>query len=65
MYLLFKQVLCKPKILPLKSVTLEKLEHMQKEASWCFYHQLISDTIVILQAQEKLRGAASSTEQPQ
>jgi len=25
-------VLCKPKILPLKSVTLEKLENMQKEA---------------------------------
>jgi BBSome-interacting protein 1 len=25
-------VLCKPKILPLKSVTLEKLEKMQKEA---------------------------------
>lgn len=25
-------VLCKPKILPLKSVTLEKLEQMQKEA---------------------------------
>ena len=25
-------VLCKPKILPMKSVTLEKLEKMQKEA---------------------------------
>ncbi|XP_022337389.1 BBSome-interacting protein 1-like [Crassostrea virginica] len=25
-------VLCKPKILPLKSVTLEKLERMQREA---------------------------------
>ncbi|KAK3096496.1 hypothetical protein FSP39_000720 [Pinctada imbricata] len=25
-------VLCKPKLLPLKSVTLEKLEKMQKEA---------------------------------
>eukprot|EP00794_Sanderia_malayensis_P019924 gene19924-21876_t len=25
-------VLCKPKILPMKSVTLEKLEQMQKEA---------------------------------
>eukprot|EP00112_Aurelia_sp_Birch-Aquarium-sp1_P007130 Seg1778.7 transcript_id=Seg1778.7/GoldUCD/mRNA.D3Y31 product="hypothetical protein" protein_id=Seg1778.7/GoldUCD/D3Y31 len=25
-------ILCKPKILPLKSVTLEKLEQMQKEA---------------------------------
>uniref|UniRef100_A0A0B6ZP27 BBSome-interacting protein 1 n=1 Tax=Arion vulgaris TaxID=1028688 RepID=A0A0B6ZP27_9EUPU len=25
-------VLCKPKILPLKSVTLEKMEKMQKEA---------------------------------
>jgi len=25
-------ILCKPKILPLKSVTLEKLEKMQKEA---------------------------------
>ena len=25
-------VICKPKILPLKSVTLEKLEQMQKEA---------------------------------
>ena len=25
-------VLCKPKILPLKSVTLEKLEQMQKDA---------------------------------
>ncbi|KAK2167487.1 hypothetical protein LSH36_27g07050 [Paralvinella palmiformis] len=25
-------VLCKPKLLPLKSVTLEKLERMQKEA---------------------------------
>ena len=25
-------VLCKPKIMPLKSVTLEKLEKMQKEA---------------------------------
>ena len=28
----FEMVLCKPKILPLKSVTLEKLEKMQKEA---------------------------------
>ena len=26
-------VLCKPKLLPLKSVTLEKLEKMQKEAN--------------------------------
>ena len=28
----FEMVLCKPKILPLKSVTLEKLESMQKQA---------------------------------
>ena len=27
-----EMVLCKPKILPLKSVTLEKLENMQKQA---------------------------------
>jgi BBSome-interacting protein 1 len=25
-------ILCKPKLMPLKSVTLEKLENMQKEA---------------------------------
>ena len=28
----FEMVFCKPKILPLKSVTLEKLENMQKQA---------------------------------
>lgn len=28
----FEMVLCKPKLLPLKSVTLEKLEKMQKQA---------------------------------
>ena len=28
----FEMILCKPKILPLKSVTLEKLEMMQKQA---------------------------------
>ncbi|KAL5496252.1 hypothetical protein EMCRGX_G012497 [Ephydatia muelleri] len=42
-----EMVLCKPKILPLKSVTLEKLEQMQTEA------------------QEKLRGTATSPEAAQ
>ena len=28
----FDYILCKPKLMPLKSVTLEKLEKMQKEA---------------------------------
>lgn len=32
-------VLCKPKILPLKSVTLEKLERMQREAQEAIIEQ--------------------------
>lgn len=32
-------VLCKPKIMPLKSVTLEKLEKMQKEAQETIKYQ--------------------------
>ena len=28
----YEMILCKPRILPLKSVTLEKLENMQKQA---------------------------------
>ena len=35
-----KFILCKPKILPLKPVTLEKLEQMQREA-----HQVARDRI--------------------
>lgn len=48
---LCKQVLCKPKILPLKSVTLEKLEQMQKEVCKCIliliqFHVLCSVSCV-------------------
>nr|XP_033796322.1 BBSome-interacting protein 1 [Geotrypetes seraphini] len=32
-------VLCKPKLLPLKSVTLDKLEKMQREAQEAFRQQ--------------------------
>lgn len=39
-------VLCKPKLLPLKSVTLEKLEKMQLEAQEAIKH---------LEAQEAIR----------
>ena len=38
------QVLCKPKILPLKSVTLEKLENMQKEVPDEFAHGHMTTT---------------------
>ena len=41
-------VLCKPKLLPLKSVTLEKLEKMQKEAE---------DTVRQQQKEEQLLAA--------
>lgn len=30
------EILCKPKILPLKSVTLEKIEQMEKDAAQVF-----------------------------
>jgi BBSome-interacting protein 1 len=36
-------VLCKPKIMPLKSITLEKLEKMQKEAQ-----ELVRDQVGFL-----------------
>lgn len=36
-----QMVLCKPKLLPLKSFTLEKLEKMQKEASSKAQEQLV------------------------
>ena len=32
----FTHILCKPKLLPLKSITLEKLEEMEKEAAAAF-----------------------------
>lgn len=35
-------VLCKPKLLPLKSVTLEKLEKMQQEAEAKVKEQLLT-----------------------
>ena len=35
-------VLCKPKIMPLKSITLEKLEKMQKEAQ-----ELVRDQVCV------------------
>ena len=31
--------MCKPKLMPLKSVTLEKLEKMQKDVSWRNQHK--------------------------
>jgi hypothetical protein len=33
------QVLCKPKIMPLKSITLERLEEMEKAAAALFQRQ--------------------------
>ena len=39
------QVLCKPKILPLKSVTLEKLENMQKQVCTVHVHSRKSDCL--------------------
>ena len=38
-------VLCKPKLLPLKSFTLQKLEKMQKEASAKAKGQIMSECI--------------------
>lgn len=41
-------VLCKPKLLPLKSVTLEKLEQMQKDAQVLYYsHHIVMNAIAI------------------
>ena len=45
-------VLCKPKIMPLKSVTLEKLEKMQKDAQ---------ETIKRQEEQENLEKAANES----
>ena len=41
------QALCKPKILPLKSVTLEKLEKMQKEAQEALKLQEAAENAII------------------
>lgn len=45
-------VLCKPKLLPLKSVTLEKLEKMQKEAQ-----EIIKQQELALRQQQQLEQA--------
>ena len=45
-------VLCKPKILPLKSVTLEKLEKMQKNAQEAVKKQEREQTLLEQQLEE-------------
>ncbi|KAA0712368.1 BBSome-interacting protein 1 [Triplophysa tibetana] len=45
-------VLCKPKLLPLKSVTLEKLEKMQKEAQ-----EIIKQQELALRQQQQIEQA--------
>jgi BBSome-interacting protein 1 len=45
-------VLCKPKLLPLKSVTLEKLEKMQKEAEKTVRQQAKDEEAAAAQAGE-------------
>ena len=49
-------VLCKPKLLPLKSFTLEKLEAMQKEATEKAKQQLNIDA---MNAEEEINSAPS------
>uniref|UniRef100_A0A673HCW8 BBSome interacting protein 1 n=1 Tax=Sinocyclocheilus rhinocerous TaxID=307959 RepID=A0A673HCW8_9TELE len=54
-------VLCKPKLLPLKSVTLEKLEKMQQEAQELIRQQ----ELALKQQQQPERTETSSPRQYQ
>ena len=59
-------VLCKPKILPLKSVTLEKLEKMQKEAQDTVKQQELEEKMqerLLQQQQEILRQSTVSQDE--
>ena len=49
-------VLCKPKIMPLKSITLEKLEKMQKEAQELVRDQVRQMRMLVMT--RKIRAAA-------
>ena len=55
-------VLCKPKLLPLKSFTLEKLENMQKEAAEKAKEQLKQETI---KEEEDLMKSQNPTHAPE
>ena len=54
-------VLCKPKLLPLKSFTLQKLEKMQREASEKAKDQLRDEAQALEQAQNSTPTHAPET----
>ena len=60
-------VLCKPKILPLKSVTLEKLEKMQKDAQETIRKQEEEEKMheTMMSHQEGFRGGPHDEEDEQ